>query len=552
MALTSQQAAAGDSPKAASSHSGEDFGDLLHLYRSLYILSQDVDANLPRIGGPNDKYRQGQKERSLGALAVRYELQRMTKKGLRRFQGAEMLDTFRKRWKTLRKNVDFQFNDFWTHGSRACEVGKMHELRKAYGLASSRFPNLPEYPTAMAALTGPGSEAVTDADITLSSPTDESSVVVRPSIASKASLDHRVVSQNDQSEVAVSGSQPKDRTRNSEAAVVTGPCVASHRDDGVASKFANVEYSGTPNMFTVGLYTTPLHSQTPMAIEDVGKELKQISSLLTDSASALGRHLGLKLRSCPVTPEPNELLIQLYVRCWGDDWRSRCQHLLARNRRSVIDDTVTLISAFIFDNVLESEVPEWKCARRHPDDDPSHHGESSHVTQMYPTFIERRLDSVSTLCSGNAITCTPTYLNAYAQNLTAKLLIALDPYLTALTRLSHMMYISPRDPQLDDRAANAAFEASVSGAIRRAVLLKTNIKLSGIGSRYFWPESGATLDRWNMQSDCSVDWSVPGRHTVAFTKFPGARLRFADQNDSAAEIVCHAEVVPMYESVQES
>lgn len=219
MALTSQQAAAGDSAKAASTLSGEDFGDLLHLYRSLYILSQDVDANLPRIGGPNDKYRQGQKERSLGALAVRYELQRMRKKGLRRFQGAEMLDTFRKRWKTLRKNIDFQFNDFWTHGSRACEVGEMHELRKAYGLSSSRFPNLPEYPTAMAALTDPGSEAVTDAEITLSSPTDESPVVVRPSIASKASLDHRVVSQNDQSEVAVSGSQPKDRTRNSEAAV---------------------------------------------------------------------------------------------------------------------------------------------------------------------------------------------------------------------------------------------------------------------------------------------------------------------------------------------
>lgn len=115
--------------------------------------------------------------------------------------------------------------------------------------------------------------------------------------------------------------------------------------------------------------------QAPLAIEDVSKELHRIDNSLLNSVSALGRNLGLKQRSCPVSPEPNEILLRMYMRCWGQDWRSRCQALLRENKRSIIDDTMALVSAFIFENVFQSDPPEWIYAPVHPADGPSEDGE---------------------------------------------------------------------------------------------------------------------------------------------------------------------------------
>lgn len=115
--------------------------------------------------------------------------------------------------------------------------------------------------------------------------------------------------------------------------------------------------------------------QAPLAIEDVSKELHRIDNSLLNSVSALGRNLGLKQRSCPVSPEPNEILLRMYMRCWGQDWRSPCQALLRENKRSIIDDTMALVSAFIFEKVFQSDPPEWIYAPVHPADGPSEDGE---------------------------------------------------------------------------------------------------------------------------------------------------------------------------------
>jgi hypothetical protein len=58
-----------------------------------------------------------------------------------------------------------------------------------------------------------------------------------------------------------------------------------------------------------------------------------------------------------VTPEPNRFPAALYTRCWGDEWRRDGDLLLRQDKRSVFNDTMGLISSFLFDNVFAAAMP---------------------------------------------------------------------------------------------------------------------------------------------------------------------------------------------------
>lgn len=97
---------------------------------------------------------------------------------------------------------------------------------------------------------------------------------------------------------------------------------------------------------------SPRSSSDRLTSREVEQEFEGICELQLGQVLWLCEYLLLNKCSSAVTPDPTILLEALYQRCWGRDWKSEAESLLDAGSRSVVDDTMALLSAFLYEHIL--------------------------------------------------------------------------------------------------------------------------------------------------------------------------------------------------------
>ena len=236
-----------------------------------------------------------------------------------------------------------------------------------------------------------------------------------------------------------------------------------------------------------------LDQPSHLSPKDVLQQLQCIRDLQIDQVLWMIDYFKLS-RSLTVTPEPNQLLAALYRRCWGDEWRREGDLLLRQDKRSVFNDTMALISAFLLDHVLIAATP------------------AAEIWQSDPNL-------------------SPQLLALQTELLQTKLLAALSPFFSALVQLTQAMYSTPFDgnnnPLLYPKFQH--FETALSEIVTKAVALKSELNKSDMRPTFVWPVNGELYDGERMQTSHNVDPGLAKTYTVAYTTFPGVLMpRFGD------------------------
>jgi hypothetical protein len=224
--------------------------------------------------------------------------------------------------------------------------------------------------------------------------------------------------------------------------------------------------------------------------KDVIQQLQCIRDLQIDQVLRMIDYFKLPRSPSPVTvtPEPNQLLAALYRRCWGNEWRQDSDMLLRQDKRSVFNDTIALISSFLFDNVF---TPTAEISQGHPD--------------LSAQLLAMRVELLHT-----------------------KLIAALGPFFSALVLLTREMYSTPSAGALLDPAFQQ-FETALAEIVTKAVALKSGLDGSDLRPKFVWPQNGELYDGERMQTAHHVDPGLADKYTVAYTTFPGVLIpRFGD------------------------
>jgi hypothetical protein len=225
--------------------------------------------------------------------------------------------------------------------------------------------------------------------------------------------------------------------------------------------------------------------------KDVIQQLQCIRDLQIDQALWMIDYFKLSRSPSPVTvtPEPNQLLAALYRRCWGDEWRRDGDMLLRQDKRSVFNDTMALISAFLLDHVFTAAKPAAEILQS--DSDPS------------PQLLALRTELLQT-----------------------KLLAALNPFFSVLVQITRAMYSTPfdgsTDPLLDPQFQQ--FETALLEIVTKTVALKSELDRFDLAPTFVWPQNGEPYDGEQMQTAHAVDPGLAGTYTVAYTTFPGVLM----------------------------
>ncbi|KAM0720065.1 hypothetical protein Q7P37_004201 [Cladosporium fusiforme] len=225
------------------------------------------------------------------------------------------------------------------------------------------------------------------------------------------------------------------------------------------------------------------------AMSDLYNFLRDAVVEYLDARKLIGRN--------PATPPPNPLLKVLYQRCWSDNWPSLCTKLLHEDRRSVLNDTMALISAFIFDIILTQKLPQ----------------------------------EIVSLCQSGS---EP----AHAENLTSEFALTFTQYFSALDHSLGLMY--PEPLTVDD----SRLEPSILEIVKKALRLKAGLEQCGSELDFVWPEPYERFEPARMRVDvANYSTSIA---SVAHTVFPGLLLSYLDGNRLVTEPPCKARVVLQY------
>lgn len=482
-----------------------------HLYRSLWIVIQDVDAVKADCDRDDYKYKSWRTQvPALESLCTRYTLRRTRtdqKSLLENFSGTTLGYALKRTWHSLAKvtaGAKHEQKYFWRDGSSCCDPERLKQLEIAYRTLSEEQSQLPTYEGE--ACIPSSSDRDNDLQVStrlmaLAKPHSEPTVlsaIAGDSVRSATSSDDDMPLLRRMKRHRTTVHIPSSTVSPRKSPIVKDePPSSSSRHETQTSNYASVQSQG-------GALDLVVASPRRLVVEEVTDEL---GAIFRKQMNAIKILIELQLRlhdnHCSVTPAPSHLLAVLYTRCWGKKWSETCDQLLEGDMRSAVTDTMALISAFIYESVLIQDLPL-----------------ASHVVDATALGLE--------------------YLSTQAHNLTSQLMLILDPYLSALVNWSRMMY---RAPLATDGHMESTFRSSLNEIIASVLRLKHRIDSSEMQPVYVWPVPRAAYDPSKMQAHQSIDRSSSSQHTVGYTIFPGVCLAHADCSESSPDVAYHARVV---------
>lgn len=481
-----------------------------HLYRSLWIVIQDVDAVKADCDRDDYKYKSWRTQvPALERLCTRYTLRRTRtdqRSLLENFSGTTLGYALKRTWHSLAKvtaGAKHEQKYFWRDGSSCCDPERLKLLEIAYRTLSEEQRQLPTYECEACIPSSSEQEnglQVSTSHLTLAKP--QSETIVPSAIAgdkarsATSSDDDMPLSRRTKRRRTIVLLPSSTVSLRKIPIVKNEPPSNSIRHETQTRNYASVQpQGGALHLFAV--------SPRRLLVEEVTEELGAIFRKQMNAIKTFIRlHLRLRGNHCSVTPAPSDLLEILYKRCWGEQWRETCDRLLEGDMRSAVTDTMALISAFTHETILHS-LPE-----------------TSHA--MNETILGSE------------------YLSAQVHNLTSQLILVLDPYLSALAHLSRLMYCAPLST---DGHRDSAFRSSLSETIASVVRLKHRIDSSEMQPVYLWPTSGDAYDLSRMHPQYAVDHSSSSKHTVGYTIFPGVLFVHSNSSKADPDVSYKAEVV---------
>jgi hypothetical protein len=483
-----------------------------HDERAFLLVLQDIDASRSERNEPHYRYNTRQARTSaLHEICNRF---RLTTSGemesTRLLDGNALYDIVYRLWSDHKPHQWVRFDSLWREGSQNLKPDQLRRLK----LSCAQFDS---------------KEHVSAFDTTATDTCIEQDLVTKSSSVSPP-LPHS----NDESIL----STPSETFRGSD--------LTSTRFDSGKKHSRGLKRKASSDTFQEASIRSPVvfvpqnesSGTVRRAVRDAGAHTKRLSVELQHLAPSNASHemenifnaqktdvlemiesLGFTQCSCPLTPRPSRELLPLYQRCWGDDWKQGGNTLLMGGKRSVLDDTTALISAFLFEHILTGAAPPARDTVDNSEDDGMYN-----LHQKLPPGTHRsrylELDVVTPSRKQSALLSQLSQTHVRA--ITAEFFCSLNPYFSSLTQLSRMMYSDRAEEDLD----LAPFRGAMSEIITKVLSLRSRLDASGMEAMFFWPTRGEIYDSECMQAPVMLALSTSLNYVVAFTTFPG--LTYAD------------------------
>lgn len=315
----------------------------IYMRRAYHLVLLDVDRCKSDRNNPDYKYRSvSTRSNALQEICERYKLQHYGRRSYPYdFEGATLYKSLQHQWTRdgLRKTPSTDFDVFWEAGTESCNPDVVLMYKEAYDAFSLKEQSLQheQIITEGRAVMGNTNSQPHQGGETINAPVDR---------VSDVQGDERQISSDDRhGDDSNQAALAKRKVR-----VFDEPTSSTHKK----KPAEHAELSVT--RYGVQADMLPVHPRE-LVWTDIKHELDDISDLVRDSVLWLAKHLRLNKCQAVASPEPNDFLLPVYKRCWGDDWRSGADALLVAGLRSVEDDTLALIAAFLLDRVFSRTGP---------------------------------------------------------------------------------------------------------------------------------------------------------------------------------------------------
>lgn len=274
----------------------------------------------------------------------------MTATQLQQYNGETLYQAISELWRrTLRAHDNISLDSLWREGSGSCRSDRLRELKAAYdafdsegnislapGLASPEGLERQHQETIIERASSP---TLIDSIAVASGPQSAMKIKEPGTPSTAQNANPRMLKRK--ASTITEEIPPSD---------VSSPSIARHRSPVVYPSPPDLEKK-TPS--------TQMPNDKPYRLspKDVIQRLQVIRDLQLKQVQWMIDYFKLPRSPSPVTvtPEPNQLLAAPYRRCWGDEWRREGDLLLRQDKRSVFNDTMALISSFLFENILTRE-----------------------------------------------------------------------------------------------------------------------------------------------------------------------------------------------------
>jgi hypothetical protein len=518
----------------------------LFRYRALWLILQDIDVSHSEPNDSNHQYSTwSMRQVALQILCQRCNLRYLTRKTLPGvYTGKSLYKVVSDAWEGLRAHDGIVLDSLWLEGSKSCRSEGLQEIRAAYDAFDSEGNLLlaqdhaaPAVPVHQHDQAGRGSASslssidniiVDSRPQSNNNPTESDPLVTAQNAEPRRRLKRKAsVAENPPSTVSslrvvrprspVVDLSPRDL--DEAQAVQSPPSEASSLDIARSQvvcltprDLAEAQAAQPPDDHS----TMPPDKPSRLSPKDVVEQLHGIRDLQITQVQWMTGYFKLPPSPSPVsvTPEPNQLLATLYARCWGDEWRRDGDLLLWQDKRSVFNDTMALLSSFLFENILTAAALQSDRLLT------SENGAGTSARPIHP-FIRNQLTSAS-----SSETTTAAILALRADLLQTKLLAALHPFFSALAQLTRAMYSTPFNnninPLLDPEFQQ--FETALSEIVTKTMALKSELDKFDLAPTFVWPQTGEPYDGERMQAAHAVDPGLAHTYTVAYTTFPGVLM----------------------------
>jgi hypothetical protein len=228
-------------------------------------------------------------------------------------------------------------------------------------------------------------------------------------------------------------------------------------------------------------------------------------------------------------PDPPQRLLNLYVRCWGEDWEA-VRLRLTRQYLFVMPQVVkALVSAFLYDNILDGEaslLDDLAKLRHTASLDGS--GETvRHYLQSEQCWSDlkasahafRATQDRARLSQNEAD--TQAQFKAEADKITADLWTVIVPHFRGLSEWSRLYGESTGQPE---DVWMEVFKSGMTGIVQETLHHRLRLVGTGCEFTYTWPSVGDVFDPVAMRMDNNMPILAHHRQSVLHTVFPGLEV----------------------------
>lgn len=263
----------------------------------------------------------------------------------------------------------------------------------------------------------------------------------------------------------------------------------------------------------------------------------------------IGTNTTIRLPT-PLDPNPSQQLQKLHARCWGENWREARHKMTHAYQRSVFSErevAMSLISAFIFDNVLNQEESiEVIRERLHEVGLPAAAREEIlHCLQKErnkPDYEEatRALHTKrarEVLAKGDV--AVRNQLKAEAEQFAKTLWLIIAPHFRAVSRQAEGLGSSSGEPE---EAWQELFDTRYTRLIEEVLHYRLKLHASGYKYAWIWPEYGQEFHAGFIDIDGGGDLEEAMGRPTLMTTFPGVTVQFPDPNDGEYTVRASAKI----------